>query len=151
MLKKGDPAPDFLLADADGVTHGLGEFAGGKLVLYFYPKDETSGCTTEACGFRDAHDEIRAKGAAVVGVSADSQAAHRKFAEKHGLPFLLLSDPERKAIEAYGAWGEKKLYGKAYLGILRSTFLIDEKGMIERVFPKVSPATHAAEILEALS
>ncbi len=150
MLQVGDIAPDFSLEDAEGKTHSLAEFRGHKVVLYFYPKDDTPGCTKEACGFRDAHEAIRAKGAVVIGISPDKPASHRRFAERHALPFLLLADPERTALEVYGAFGEKKLYGKSVLGVKRSTFLIDETGRILRIFPKVSPEGHAAEILAAL-
>jgi len=151
MLKAGDRAPDFSLEDAAGRARGLAEWKGKKVILYFYPKDDTPGCTTEACGFRDMHADISAKGAVVVGVSADKPASHAKFAEKYGLPFVLLSDPDHKVLEAYGVWGEKKLYGKIFMGITRSTFLIDEEGLIAKAWPKVSPEGHAAELLEALS
>ena len=151
MVDVGMKAPDFSLPDAEGVLHGLGEFTGKFLVLYFYPRDDTPGCTTEACGLRDLHEEIRAAGAAVVGISPDPPSKHAKFREKYGLPFLLLSDAERKAIDSYGAWGEKKLYGKPVHGVIRSTFIIDGKGVVRKVFPKVSPAGHAAEIVEALA
>lgn len=150
MIETGTMAPDFSLPDAEGKTHSLAEFRGSWLVLYFYPRDDTPGCTTEACGFRDLHGEIRAAGAAVLGISADSPEKHGKFRDKYELPFLLLADPGKRSIEAYGVWGEKKMYGKLVHGILRSTFLIDPAGRIARVFPKVSPAGHAQEILEAL-
>lgn len=151
MIEIGQKAPPFSLLDAEGEAHRLDEFSGSWLVLYFYPRDSTPGCTTEACGFRDRHDEIRKAGAAVVGISADGGKAHAKFRDTYGLPFLLLSDPEKKVIESYGAWGEKKMYGKTILGILRSTFLIDGNGLVRKVFPKVSPAGHAEEILAALA
>lgn len=151
MIDVGMKAPDFSLPDAEGVLHGLGEFSGKFLVLYFYPRDDTPGCTAEACGIRDLHDGIRAAGAAVVGISPDPPARHAKFREKYGLPFLLLSDAERKAMGSYGAWGEKKMYGKLVHGVIRSTFIIDGKGVVRKVFPKVSPAGHAAEIVEALA
>jgi peroxiredoxin Q/BCP len=151
MLEEGKKAPDFELPDGEGGLHRLSDFAGKKLVVYFYPKDDTPGCTAEACGLRDLHDGIRKAGAAVVGISADSTASHRKFRDKYGLPFLLLSDPERKAIGAFGVWGEKRMYGKTFQGILRSTFLLDGQGIIRKVFPKVSPSGHAEEILAALA
>ena len=119
-------------------------------MLYFYPKDNTPGCTTEACGFRDSYGEFKARGVEVVGVSGDSEKSHRAFAEKQSLPFILLSDPEKKTIEAYGAFGHKKLYGRSFLGIIRSTFVIDGEGIVRKVFPKVTPAGHAEEILAAL-
>ena len=151
MIDVGMKAPDFSLPDAEGVAHRLGEFAGKFLVLYFYPRDDTPGCTTEACGIRDLHEGIRAAGAAVVGISPDSPASHAKFRDKFGLPFLLLADVEKKVIDAYGAWGEKKMYGKLVHGVIRSTFIIDGKGVVRKVFPKVSPSGHAAEIVEALA
>ncbi len=150
MLKEGDKIPDLTLSDQDGESVALKDFAGKTVVLYFYPKDSTPGCTTEACGFRDGYASIQAKGAVVVGVSADSVKSHRNFADKQRLPFTLLSDPERVAIKAFGAWGEKKMYGKVYEGILRSTFVIGPDGIVKKVFPKVSPATHAQEIIAYL-
>jgi peroxiredoxin Q/BCP len=151
MIDVGMKAPDFSLPDADGSIHGLGEFSGKFLVLYFYPRDNTPGCTTEACGIRDLHGEIRAAGAAVVGISPDPPASHARFRDKYGLPFLLLADVGKKVMESYGVWGEKKLYGKLVHGVIRSTFIIDGKGIVRKVFPKVSPAGHAAEIVEALA
>ena len=151
MIEVGMKAPDFSLPDADGVIHGLGEFSGKFLVLYFYPRDDTPGCTVEACGIRDLHGEIRAAGAAVVGISPDPSARHARFRDKYGLPFLLLADVEKDALESYGVWGEKKMYGKLVHGVIRSTFIIDGKGVVRKVFPKVSPAGHAAEIVEALA
>ncbi|MBN2737622.1 MAG: thioredoxin-dependent thiol peroxidase [Spirochaetales bacterium] len=150
MLKQGDKAPDFQLEDDRGEKLTLKQFKGKKVVIYFYPKDNTPGCTTEACGLRDVYDDILAKGAVVVGVSADSVKSHGNFKSKYELPFYLLSDPEKNMIKAYGAWGEKKMYGKSYEGILRSTFIVDEKGMVIKVFPKVSPKNHPEEILAAL-
>lgn len=148
--EKGDRAPDFTLPDAAGNAVRLSDFRGRKVVLYFYPKDDTPGCTAEACGFRDTHDRIGSKNAVVVGVSPDPAESHRRFAETFGLPFLLLSDPDHAVAERYGAWGEKTLHGKTAMGILRSTFLIDEEGRIARVFRQVLPDGHAAEVLSAL-
>jgi len=150
MLTEGDPCPDFSLEDGSGVRHSLAEFKGRKLVIYVYPKDSTPGCTTEACEFRDWNAEFAKRGAAVVGLSADKPASHAKFAAKYGLPFLLLSDPDKTLLDALGVWGEKKLYGRVFLGARRSTFLVDEKGKIARVWPTVSPAGHAQAVLEAL-
>lgn len=150
MLKEGDRIPDFSLNDQDGKLRTPADFAGKPLVVYFYPKDDTPGCTKEACSFRDAYADIRAKGAAVVGISADGSASHLKFARKYELPFTLLADPEKTAIQAFGAWGEKSMYGKTYEGILRSTFVFGADGIVKKVFPKVSPAEHAAEVLAAL-
>ncbi|HUX51006.1 MAG TPA: thioredoxin-dependent thiol peroxidase [Spirochaetia bacterium] len=150
MLNEGDAAPAFSLADESGMTVSLSQFKGKKVVVYFYPKDDTPGCTTEACGFRDNYDAILAKGAVVVGISADSEASHGKFKSKFNLPFYLLSDPEKKTIQAFGAWGEKKMYGKAYEGILRSTFVIGENGKVLKVFPSVKPADHANEVMAIL-
>lgn len=150
MLQAGDRAPEFALQDKDENEVRLSDFAGRKVVLYFYPKDNTPGCTRQACAFAGAYEAFKEKDVAVIGVSRDSVASHVKFAEKHGLPFILLSDPERQAIEAYGVWQEKKLYGKVSYGVVRTTFIIDENGMIEKVMPKVKPDTNAAQILEYL-
>lgn len=150
MLEQGTKAPDFTLNDKDGNAVSLADFAGKKVVLYFYPKDNTPGCTRQACAFAAAYEDFKTLDAVVIGVSKDSEASHRRFAEKNGLPFILLSDPELKAIQAYGVWQEKKNYGKVSKGVVRSTFIIDEKGLIEKVMPKVKPDTNAAEILEYL-
>lgn len=150
MLEAGSKAPEFTLPDKDGNLVSLGDFAGKKVVLYFYPRDNTPGCTRQACAFAAAWEEFEKRGAVVIGVSKDSGASHQKFAEKHGLPFLLLSDPELQAIQAYGVWQEKKNYGKVSMGVVRSTFLIDENGVIEKVMPKVKPDTNAAEVLAYL-
>jgi peroxiredoxin Q/BCP len=150
MIQAGARAPDFALKDANGKLWTLSDFRGRTFVLYFYPKDNTPGCTTEACSFRDRYDEFKKRGVEVVGVSADSETSHKSFAEKKNLPFILLSDPEKKTIEAYGALGEKKLYGRTFLGIVRSTFIIDGEGIVRKVFPKVTPAGHAEEILASL-
>lgn len=150
MLNVNDKAIDFTLPNQDGENVSLSDFKGKKVVLYFYPKDDTPGCTTEACAFRDAYDDILDMGAVVLGVSADSEASHTKFRTKYHLPFHLLADTEKKVLEAYGAWGEKKMYGKSFMGIKRSTYLIDGDGNVSHVWPKVSPKKHAEEILEAL-
>ena len=150
MLETGTKAPVFTLNDKNGNAVSLEDFAGKKVVLYFYPKDNTPGCTRQACAFAAAYEDFKTLDAVVIGVSKDSEASHRKFAEKYGLPFILLSDPELKAIQAYGVWQEKKNYGKVSMGVVRSTFIIDEKGFIEKVMPKVKPDTNAAEILAYL-
>ena len=150
MLEKGTKAPDFTLFDKDGNEVSLSDFSGKKIVLYFYPKDNTPGCTRQACAFAEAFEKFKELDAVVIGISKDSVSSHVKFAEKYSLPFVLLSDPEHKVIEAFGAWQEKKNYGKTYFGTVRSTFIIDENGIIEKVMPKVKPDTNAAEILEYL-
>ena len=150
MLEVGTKAPEFTLPDKDGNPVSLTDFAGKKVVLYFYPKDNTPGCTRQACAFAEAYEEFKKINAVVIGVSKDSVASHQKFAEKHGLPFILLSDPELTAIQAYGVWQEKKLYGKVSMGVVRSTFVINENGMIEKIMPKVKPDTNAADILAYL-
>ncbi len=147
MLKEGDKAPSFTLKNAEDEMISLADFAGKTVVLFFYPRDDTPGCTKEACGFRDVYDEILAQDAVVLGVSADSVKSHAKFKEKFNLPFHLVSDPEREVIKGFGAWGMKKNYGKEYEGILRSTFILNGKGIVIKAFPNVKPADHAAEIL----
>ena len=151
MLETGIKAPGFTLPDKDGNTVSLSDFTGRKVVLYFYPKDNTPGCTRQACAFAAAYEDFLSKNVAVIGVSKDSVASHQKFAAKHGLPFVLLSDPELQAIQAYDVWQEKKLYGKVSMGVVRSTYIIDENGIIEKAMPKVKPDTNAAEILEYLN
>ena len=150
MLEVGNIAPDFTLADKDGNPVSLSDFRGKKAVVYFYPKDNTPGCTRQACAFAAAYGEFLQKNVVVIGISKDSVASHAKFAEKYSLPFVLLSDPERQAIEAYGVWQEKKQYGKVRMGVTRTTFLIDEEGRIVKIMPKVKPDTNAAEILAEL-
>lgn len=150
MLTVGMKAPDFTLSDQNGSAVTLSDFLGKKVVLYFYPRDNTPGCTRQACAFAGAYEAFRNKNVEVIGISKDSVSSHVKFAEKYGLPFVLLSDPELVAIQAYGVWQEKKLYGKLSFGVVRTTFVIDENGIIERIMPKVKPDTNAAEILEAL-
>jgi peroxiredoxin Q/BCP len=148
LLAPGDKAPDFKTTDQDGKPVSLKDFAGKKVVLYFYPKDDTPGCTKEACAFRDGFADYRKRGIEVLGVSADDEESHQKFAKKFGLPFRLLADTERKIVKDYGAFGEKSLYGRLFKGIYRITYLIDEKGKIAAVWPKVKPSEHARQILE---
>ena len=150
MLKAGQKAPDFTLPDQNGNSVSLSDFAGQRVVLYFYPRDNTPGCTRQACAFASAYRGFKQKGVQVIGISKDSTASHVKFAEKYNLPFLLLSDTELTAIREYGVWQEKKLYGKTSMGVVRTTFLIDEKGMITEVMEKVKPDTNAADILAKL-
>ena len=149
MLKEGSNAPAFTTTDTDGNTVKLKDLRGKKVVLYFYPKDDTPGCTKEACSFRDAFSVFKKKGITILGVSPDKQSAHQKFTEKYKLPFTLLSDTDHAIAEAYESWGEKKFMGRTYLGVLRNTFLIDEKGKIKKIFEKVKPEEHASEVLEA--
>lgn len=151
MLEVGMIAPQFILNDKDGNSVSLSDFAGRKVVLYFYPKDNTPGCTRQACAFAAAYEGFKAKDIVVVGISKDSVASHQKFAQKYDLPFILLSDPEIQAIQSYGVWQEKKLYGKVSMGVVRTTFIIDEQGKIEKIMPKVKPDTNAAEILQYLT
>ena len=150
MIEVGTKAPDFTLKDKDGKEVSLSDFLGKKVVLYFYPKDNTPGCTRQACAFAGAYEEFKTLNVEIIGISKDSVASHVKFAEKYNLPFILLSDPERVAIEAYGVWQEKKMCGKVSMGVVRTTFIIDEQGNIETVMPKVKPDTNAQEILAAL-
>ncbi len=149
LLKTGDKAPAFKAVDQDGKTISSGDFAGKKLILYFYPKDDTPGCTAEACNLRDNYSLLLKKGYKIVGVSADDERSHKKFIEKYVLPFPLIADKEKNIIKAYGAWGKKNLYGKEYDGILRTTYVISEKGIIERVFSKVDTKNHTEQILES--
>ena len=151
MLEIGMKAPEFTLSDKNGNTVSLSDFLGKKVVLYFYPKDNTPGCTRQACAFAAAYEGFKAKDVAVIGISKDSVASHLKFAQKHDLPFVLLSDPELQAIQAYGVWQEKKLYGKVSMGVVRTTFIIDEQGNLEKVMPKVKPDTNAMDILAYLA
>jgi peroxiredoxin Q/BCP len=151
MLQEGTLAPDFTLPADGGGEVTLSDYRGKKVVLYFYPKDDTPGCTTEACNFRDDYSDVLAAGAEVIGISPDTVKSHDKFKTKYELPFPLLSDTEHQVAETYGAWGEKKMYGKTYLGIIRSTFVIDEEGTIVKVFPKVSPKKHSQEVLAVLA
>jgi len=151
MLKEGSTAPAFKTKDANGETVSLKDLRGQKVVLYFYPKDDTPGCTKEACSFRDAFSQFKKKGIAVLGVSPDKEASHQKFVAKYNLPFTLLADTDKSIAEAYGVWGEKKFMGRTYMGVHRTTFLIDEKGKIKKIFEKVKPEDHANEVLEAFA
>lgn len=149
-MNQGDKAPSFTLPDQHGRMVSLADFAGRKMVIYFYPKDNTPGCTRQACAFAGAMQEFVRRDIAVIGISKDSVESHRKFAEKHHLPFILLADTELEAIRSYGVWQEKKLYGKVSMGVVRTTFIIDENGVIAKIMPKVKPDTNAAEILAEL-
>ena len=151
MLAVGTKAPDFSLLDQDGNTVSLSDFSGKKIVLYFYSKDNTPGCTRQACAFAANFEQFKSRNVVVIGVSKDSVASHLKFAQKYELPFVLLADPELQAIQAYDVWKEKKLYGKVSMGVVRSTYIINEQGIIEKVMPKVKPDTNAAEILQYLA
>ena len=151
MLEVGTKAPDFTLQDKHGSPVSLSDFQGKKVVLYFYPKDNTPGCTREAVAFARAYEGFKSRDVVIIGISKDSVASHLKFAQKYDLPFVLLSDPEHAVIEQYGVWQEKKLYGKVSMGVVRSTYLINEEGIIEKVMPKVKPDTNAEEILAYLA
>lgn len=150
MLETGVKAPDFSLPDQNGEMHTLEEYRGKKVVLYFYPKDNTPGCTKQACNFGELYPQFQEKGAVVIGISKDSIASHKKFQEKYGLPFTLLSDPELSAIQAYDVWQEKNMYGKKTMGVVRTTYLIDEQGMIIKAMGKVKAAENPAQVLESL-
>ena len=150
MLEIGTAAPDFTLPDQDGIVRSLSDYRGSKVILYFYPKDMTAGCTKQACAFGELFPQFREKGAVVLGVSKDSVASHKRFEEKHGLPFTLLSDPEKEVIQAYDVWKEKKLYGKVSFGVVRTTYLIDEDGIIVRAFDKVKAADNPRQMLGEL-
>jgi peroxiredoxin Q/BCP len=150
-LKEGDKAPDFAVPDASGKITRLKDLRGKKVVLYFYPKDDTPGCTKEACSFRDAFAKFKRRGIELLGVSLDSEKSHQKFAQKYDLPFRLLADTEREISDSYGTYGEKKFMGRTYMGNHRMTFLIDEKGKIKKIFSKVKPEEHAEEVLKAFS
>ena len=151
MLEVGMKAPQFTLPDKDGNLISLSDFLGKKVVLYFYPKDNTPGCTRQACAFGEHYEAFQTKNTVVIGISKDSAASHLKFTQKYDLPFILLSDPELQAIQAYDVWQEKKLYGKVSMGVVRTTYIIDEQGIIEKVMPKVKPDTNAADILAYLA
>ena len=150
MLEVGTRAPMFTLPDQNGINHSLADYAGKRVILDFYPKDNTAGCTAQACGFAELYPHFREKGAVILGVSKDSVASHKRFEEKYGLPFTLLSDPELSVIKAYGVWQEKKLYGKVSMGVVRTTYLIDEQGMIVKALGKVKAAENPAQMLKAL-
>ena len=150
MLAIGEKAPEFSLLNQEGTVIRLSDFLGKKVILYFYPKDNTPGCTRQACAFAQSYEQFRTLDAVVIGISKDSVASHQKFAVKNGLPFILLSDPDRFAIEAYDVWKEKKQYGKISMGVVRTTYVIDEAGFVEKVMPKVKPDTNALEILNYL-
>ena len=150
MVSVGSQAPDFTLPDQEGKEHTLSGYRGAWVIVYFYPKDDTPGCTTEACAIRDADPDLSSLGAVVLGISADSVKSHKKFADKYGLAFPLLSDESHAAIAAYGVWGKKKFMGREYEGILRTSFLIDPQGIVQKVYENVKPEAHAAEVLEDL-
>ena len=151
MLAIGTQAPDFSLPDQNGTVHTLSQYGGQRVVLYFYPKEMTAGCTKQACAFGELYPQFREKGAVVLGVSKDSVASHKRFEEKHGLPFTLLSDPEKEVIQAYDVWKEKKLYGKISFGVVRTTYLIDEDGVIVKAFDKVKAADNPQQMLDELA
>lgn len=151
MLEIGTKAPDFTLPDQNGVEHSLSDYAGKKVILYFYPRDNTPGCTRQACGFSELRSQFEEKGAVILGVSKDSVASHKRFEEKQGLNFTLLADPELTVIQAYDVWKEKKNYGKVSMGVVRTTYLIDENGIIVKAFDKVKAADNPAQMLEELS
>jgi peroxiredoxin Q/BCP len=149
-LKEGMIAPDFELLDQEGKLHKLGDYRGKVIVLYFYPKDDTPGCTVEACNFRDNFEVFKSAGVEILGISPDSMKSHAKFQQKHGLPFPLLADENHKVCEVYGVWGIKKFMGKEYFGVYRTTYVIDEEGLIKKIFENVKPSEHAQEILSLL-
>ena len=151
MLANGTKAPDFTLPDQNGQPRKLSEYLGQRVILYFYPRDMTAGCTKQACAFAELYPQFREKGAAVLGISKDSVASHKKFEEKYGLPFVLLSDPEKTVIQAYDVWKEKKMYGKVSMGVVRTTYLIDEQGIIVKGFEKVKPSENPADMLGELA
>jgi peroxiredoxin Q/BCP len=151
MLKEGSTAPAFKTTDQNGDEVSLKDFRGQKVALYFYPKDDTPGCTKEACSFRDGFSKFKKRGITLLGVSPDSEKSHQKFITKYKLPFTLLADTDHSIVEAYGVWGEKKFMGRTYMGVHRTTFLIDEKGKIKKIFEKVKPEDHANEVLEAFA
>jgi thioredoxin-dependent peroxiredoxin len=150
MVEEGKPAPDFELTSDSGESVRLSDLKGKPVVVYFYPRDDTPGCTAQACGIRDNYDAFGERGAVVLGISPDDESSHVKFKEKYGLPFTLLADPDHQVADQYGVWGERKLYGKTYMGVERSTFVIDPEGNVARVMRRVKPDTHAEQVLEAL-
>jgi thioredoxin-dependent peroxiredoxin len=151
VVQEGKPAPDFSLTSDEGMTVRLSELRGKPVVVYFYPKDDTAGCTAQACGIRDNYDAFGERGAVVLGISPDDESSHVKFKQKYGLPFTLLADPDHKVADAYGVWGERSMYGKKYMGIERSTFVIDPEGNVSKVMRRVKPDTHAQQVLDALA
>jgi peroxiredoxin Q/BCP len=150
MVEEGKPAPDFELTSDSGETVRLSDFRGKPVVVYFYPRDDTPGCTAQACGIRDNYEAFGERGAVVLGISPDDEGSHVKFKQKYGLPFTLLADPDHEVAERYGVWGERKLYGKTYMGIQRSTFVVDRDGNVARVMRRVKPDTHVEQVLQAL-
>jgi thioredoxin-dependent peroxiredoxin len=151
MVEEGKPAPDFALTSDSGQTVRLSDFRGKPVVVYFYPRDDTPGCTAQACGIRDNYDAFGERGAVVLGISPDDESSHVQFKQKYGLPFTLLADPDHVVADQFGVWGERKLYGKTYMGVERSTFVIDPEGNVARVMRRVKPDTHADQVLEALN
>jgi peroxiredoxin Q/BCP len=151
VVEEGRPAPDFALTSDEGATVRLSELRGKPVVVYFYPKDDTPGCTAQACGIRDSYDAFGERGAIVLGISPDDESSHVKFKQKYGLPFTLLADPDHEVADAYGVWGERSMYGKKYMGIERSTFVIDAEGNVSKVMRRVKPDTHAQQVLDALA
>jgi len=151
MISEQSPAPNFTLMDETGKPHSLSDYLGKPVVLYFYPKDDTPGCTTEACSFRDDYAVYREAGVVILGVSPDTSKSHAKFKAKYNLPFTLLADDDHKICDLYGVWGLKKMMGREYMGVFRTTFLIDEKGVVKKIFPKVKPDGHSMEVLTALN
>jgi thioredoxin-dependent peroxiredoxin len=151
VVQEGKPAPDFSLTSDEGTTVRLSELRGKPVVVYFYPKDDTPGCTAQACGIRDNYDAFGERGAVVLGISPDDESSHVKFKQKYGLPFTLLADPDHEVADAYGVWGERSMYGKKYMGIERSTFVIDAEGNVSKVMRRVKPDTHAQQVLDALA
>ncbi len=147
VLEVGQKAPEFSLVDNEGQAHRLSDYQGKTIVVYFYPKDDTPGCTKEACSFRDSYEDYRKAGVEIIGISPDSEKSHSKFKKKHDLPFVLLSDPEHQVCEAFGVWGLKKMYGREYEGVFRTTFIIGPDGTIKRVFENVKPSDHSEEVL----
>jgi thioredoxin-dependent peroxiredoxin len=150
MIEEGKPAPDFELTSDSGETVRLSDLKGRPVVVYFYPRDDTPGCTAQACGIRDNHDAFAERGAVVLGISPDDESSHVKFKQKYGLPFTLLADHDHRVADEYGVWGERSMYGKTYMGIERSTFLIDPEGNVARIMRRVKPDTHAEQVLQAL-
>jgi thioredoxin-dependent peroxiredoxin len=150
MVEEGKPAPDFELTSDSGETVRLSDLKGRPVVVYFYPRDDTPGCTAQACGIRDNYDAFAERGAAVLGISPDDESSHVKFKQKYGLPFTLLADPDHRVADEYGVWGERSMYGKTYMGIERSTFVIDPEGNVARIMRRVKPDTHAEQVLQAL-